>query len=67
MQGKLGFYYFLIYLCCMKEVEELLTWSIATRQSFDGVINKMEEKIDLDEDDLVFLNKMYLAFDDGDI
>jgi hypothetical protein len=51
----------------MNEVDEFLAWAITTRQSLDSVINKMEEKIELDEDDLAFLEKLYIVFNQGEL
>jgi len=56
----------MIYLCTMNEVEDLLAWAKTIRQSFDTVINKMEEKT-LDDDDHSFLEKMYYSLEDGSL
>ena len=54
----------MFYICTMNEVEDLLSWAKATRQSLDTVINKMEEKT-FDDDDQEFLKKMYYSFEGG--
>lgn len=62
---KFGFFIFPFYLCVMNEVEEFLSWTKTKRQSLDSIINKLEERLDLDEDDFVFLEKIYPAFNEG--
>ena len=49
----------------MNETEELLAWGKTIRQSLDLVINKLEEKIDLDEEDSAFFERMHLVFEEG--
>jgi len=51
----------------MNDVDEFIAWAKTTRQSLDSVINKLEEKLKLDEEDFVFLDKAYLVFEQGEI
>ena len=49
----------------MEDVLEFLVWAKAKRQSLDSVINKLEEKIELGEEDYHFLEKIYMVFEEG--
>ena len=49
----------------MNDEEEFLGWAKVTRQSLDSVINKMEERMDLNEDDYVFVEKAFIAYEQG--
>ena len=51
----------------MKDVEEFLSWAKVTRQSLDSVINKIEEKIELDEDDFTFVENAFIAYEEGSL
>lgn len=57
----------MFYICAMNDIEEFLSWAKKTRQSLDSVINKMEEKIELDENDLIFLELAFVAFEEGSL
>lgn len=51
----------------MDTVDEFIAQAKTVRQSLDSIINKTEEKIDLDEDDFVFLEKFHKVFEQGDL
>ena len=57
----------MFYICTMKDVNEFLSWAKVTRQSLDSVINKIEEKIELDEDDFVFVENAFIAYEEGSL
>ncbi|MHC4635826.1 MAG: hypothetical protein ACYSYU_11560 [Planctomycetota bacterium] len=48
-------------------MDEFLAWAKITRQSLDSVINKMEEKIELDDEDYEFIEKAFIAYEQGDM
>ena len=49
----------------MNEVDAFIAWAKTVRQSFDSMINKTEEKIELDEEDSAFLKKAHEVFEQG--
>ena len=51
----------------MEDIEDFLSWARVTRQSLDSVINKMEEKIDLSEEDYAFVEKAFIAYEEGSL
>ena len=64
-KGKFVFFNILIYLCGMEEVNEFLEWAKGKRKSFDDMINKLEEKIEPNEEDLAFIEEAYIAYEEG--
>ena len=63
---KFGFFNFMFYICTM-EIEEFLTWAKTKRQSFDSVINKIEEKMALSDEDFEFMENAFIAYERGDL
>ena len=51
----------------MESIEDFLFWAKQTRQSLDSVINKMEEKIDFNDDDYDFVEKAFIAYEEGSL
>ena len=49
----------------MEEVNDFLEWAKEKRKSFDDMINKLEEKIEPNEKDLTFIEKAYIAYEEG--
>jgi hypothetical protein len=51
----------------MNELEEFLLWAKKTRESLDSVINKIEEKIEFDDDDYEFIEDAFIAYEQGSL
>lgn len=51
----------------MNDIEDFLIWGKKTRKSLDSVINKIEEKIDLDDEDFEFMENAFIAYEQGDL
>ena len=49
----------------MNDVNEFLSWAKITRQSLDSVINKIEEKIEFNDEDYEFVEKAFIAYEQG--
>ena len=48
----------------MEDVLEFLSWAKIQRHALDSVINKVDEKIELDDDDYRFMEKIYMIFEE---
>ena len=57
----------MFYICTMNDIEDFLIWGKKTRKSLDSVINKIEEKIDLDDEDFEFMENAFIAYEQGDL
>jgi hypothetical protein len=51
----------------MYDIAEFAIWGRQTRKKLDTIINKMEEKIEFDDEDYAFIERLFVAYEEGSL
>jgi len=51
----------------MEEVNEFLDWATVTRNSLNSIIENIQEKLPMSEDDLAFIEKAYKIYNEDSL